>query len=97
VNLHVTSGAVGVLRVLVMLWPTRFNSSDVMRNAMASEAQLIDGAESQQPRVGRAVRCVTRRAAFGLQGRMFVGKRPLLIGVTLDASRVGASSQSCLL
>jgi hypothetical protein len=97
VNLHMTSGAVGVLRVLVMLWSTRFNGSDVMRDAVASETQLIDSAEPQQPRIGRAVRCMTRRASFGLQRRMFVGKWPLLIGVTLDAGGVGASGQPGLL
>jgi hypothetical protein len=80
-----------------MLWSTRFNRSDVMRDAMASETQLIDSAEPQQPRVGRAVRCVTRRATFGLQGRMFVGEWPLLIGMTFNASRIGAGGQPRLL
>ena len=96
-NLDVASRAIRILGILVVLRTRRLNGADVMRHAMASQTELIDSAEPQQPRVGRAVRCVTRRASFGLQGRMFVGKWPLLIGVTLDAGCVGASSQPCLL
>ena len=43
------------------------------------------------------MRRVTRDAAVGLYRRMFVDKRPLLVCVTLDASRVSTGRQSCLL
>ena len=43
------------------------------------------------------MRGVTSRATFRLQRRMFVSKRPLLVGVALDASRIAASGESCLL
>jgi hypothetical protein len=39
---------------------------------------------------------MTSRAAFSLQRRVFVGERPLLIGMTLDAGRVGTGSESGL-
>src|SRR6185295_11794729 len=39
------------------------------------------------------MRRVTSRTAFGLQRRMFEGERPLLVGVTLNASRISAGSQ----
>ena len=42
------------------------------------------------------MRCVTSRTAFSLEGRVFVSEWTLLIGVTLDASSIGASGQPCL-
>ena len=48
-NLDMTGRAVGILRVLVMLRPTRLNGSDVMRYAVARETELVDSAEPQQP------------------------------------------------
>ena len=50
-NLYVTSGAVGILRVEIMLRTSRLNGSDVMRYAVAGETELRDGAEPQQPRM----------------------------------------------
>ena len=40
---------------------------------------------------------MTRHAAFGLNRSVFVGKRTLLIDVTLNASRISAGGQSRLL
>lgn len=51
VNLHVTRYAVGVLRILVVLWAGRFNRAHVVRDAVARQAKLIDGAVAQQPRI----------------------------------------------
>ena len=50
-NLDVTSRAVGILGVLVMLRPSRLNGPDVMRYAMAGKTKLVDSAEPQQPRM----------------------------------------------
>lgn len=96
-NLHVTGGAVGVLCVLVMLRAAWFNRSDVMRDTMASQTKLIDGGIPQQPWVRRSVRRMTGHATFSLHRSMFKGKRPLLVGVTLNASRISAGGQSRLL
>ena len=52
VDLHVTSRAVVVLRVQIMLRTSRLKGSDVMRNAVARQTELRDGAEPQQPRMG---------------------------------------------
>ena len=40
VNLYVTSRAVGVLRVLIMLRASRLNGADVVRNAVACQTEL---------------------------------------------------------
>jgi hypothetical protein len=85
-------GAIGVLRILIMLWASRFDCSDVMRDAMTRKTKLIDSAKSQQSWMRRAMRSVTRYATFSFYGRMFVGKRPLLISMTLDAGRIRADS-----
>jgi hypothetical protein len=47
VDLHVTGGAVGVLRILVMLWTSRLNRPNAMIHAVASQAKVIDGAVPQ--------------------------------------------------
>ena len=43
------------------------------------------------------MRRVTGGASFSLQRRVFEGERALLVGVTLNASRICAGSQSGLL
>ncbi|MDQ1639202.1 MAG: hypothetical protein QOF62_2541 [Pyrinomonadaceae bacterium] len=96
VNFHVTGRAICVLRVLVMLWTTRLDGSDVMGHAVAGEAELIDCAKPQQPGIGRAMRRVTCRTTFRLQGRMFVGKWPLLVGMTFNAGGIRAGGKPCL-
>ena len=52
VNLDVTRRAVGVLRVLIVLWSSRLNGPDVMRHTVTRQAELVDRAESQEPRIG---------------------------------------------
>ena len=96
-DLCVAGGAVSVLRVLVMLRPGRFRRSDVVSQAVASQAKLIDRAEAQQTRIRRAVRRVASRASFCLYRRMFVSEWTLFVGVALDATCVRASRESGLL
>ena len=43
-NLYVTGGAVCILRVLVVLRTSRLNCSDVVRDTVTSQTELIDGA-----------------------------------------------------
>jgi len=97
VNLRVTSSAVGVLRVLVVLRASRFTRSHVVGHAVASQTQLVNGAVLQQACVRRPVRHMTGRASFGFHRSVFVRKRPLLIYVALDAGRVGAGREPGLL
>src|SRR6185369_3564641 len=47
VDLRVTCGAVGVLRVLIVLWARRFDSSNIMSNTVAGQAELINRAVAQ--------------------------------------------------
>lgn len=47
VDLHVTGRAIVVLSVQIMLWASRLYRSDVMRDAVARQAELRDGAEPQ--------------------------------------------------
>ena len=96
-NLHVTGGAIGVLRVLIVLRTSRLARAYVMRQAVARETKLIHGAESKQTRIGGTVRRVAGRAAFRLHRSVFIGKRPLLIHVTLKTRRITAGCQSGLL
>ena len=52
VNLYVTRRAVRVLRILIVLRTGRLDGAHVVRHAVASQAKLIDGAESQQTWIG---------------------------------------------
>jgi len=97
VNLHMTRGTVSVLRILIMLRAGRFDGANVMRDAVARQAKLVDGGEPQEPRIRGAVRSVASYTSFSIKRRVFVGKRTLLVGVTLDASCIATGSQSCLL
>ena len=96
-NLHVTIRATGVLRVLVVCWTSGFVGADAVVHTVARQTQLVHASELQQSRVGRAMRRVTCRASFGLEWRVFVSERTLLVRVTLYACRVCAGGESCLL
>src|SRR5436190_17676237 len=91
------SRAVGILRVVIMLRTSRLNGTDIMRYAVAFQAKLVDSTVPQQARIRRSVRRMTSHATFGLYRSVFIGKWPLLIHVTLNASRVSARGQSRLL
>ena len=89
-NLDVTIRATRILRVLVMRWTTWFVGSDTMIDTVARQAQLVDTSEFQQSWIGRSMRCMAGHAAIGLERRMFVSKRSLLVGMALYARRIGA-------
>ena len=80
-----------------MLRTGRLRRADVMRQAVTSQAKLIDGAEAQQTRIRRTVRRVASRASFSLYRRMFVSEWTLFVGVALDATCVGAGCEPGLL
>lgn len=92
-----TRRAVRVLRILVMLRTGRLNRANIMRHAVAGQTKLVDRTKAQQPGIGGSVRRVAGRTSFGLERRMFKSEWTLLVGVTLDAGRVGAGGQSRLL
>jgi hypothetical protein len=96
VDLDVTVGAIGVLRVLIMLRAGRLFGPDPMLYAVAREAELPNPAGDQQTRISRAVRRMAGDAPFSLYRRMFINKRPLFIGMALDARCIRPGSQSCL-
>jgi hypothetical protein len=64
---------------------------------MTFEAELPYLRPLQHLWIGRAVRLMTRGTAFKLQRTMFEDERPLLVGVTLYARRIGTDSEFCLL
>lgn len=90
VNLDVTIRATGILRILIMRWTSGLIGAYAVVNAVARQTQLIDTSEFQQPRISRAMRCMACRASFGLEWRVFVSKRTLLVGVALYARRICA-------
>ena len=96
VDFDVTGRAISVLRVLVMLRSSRLNGSNVMCDAVACQAELVNCAESQQPRIRRAVWRMTGYATFSLHRGVFICKRTLLIRVTSNASGISAGGQSRL-
>src|SRR5262245_25172357 len=51
VNLHMTGSAVGILRILVMLGTGRFDRANVVSQAVARKAKLIDRAKPKQSRI----------------------------------------------
>ena len=88
--------AVGVLRVLVVLRPGRFRRADVVSQAVASQAKLIDRAVTKQTRICRTVRRVASRASLSFYRRMFVSEWTLFVGVAFDATCVRTSRESGL-
>ena len=92
-NLDVTISATGILRVLVVRWTSRLVGAHAVIDRMTGQAQVIDCTELQHSRIGGSVRHVTRNTAVGLDRCVFEGKWTLLIGVALDAGRVGANRQ----
>ena len=96
VHLDVTGCAVGILRVLIMLWSSRLNGSYVMRHTVASQTELIYCAESQQPWIGRTVWCMAGHATFSFQRGVFISERSLLVRVTFNAGSIAAGGQARL-
>jgi len=96
VNLDVTGRAVGILRVLIMLWSSRLNGSDVMRHAVTGQTELIDCAEPQQSWISRAVWCMAGHTTFSFQRGVFISERSLFVRVTFYASCIAAGGQARL-
>ncbi len=68
-----------------------------MIDAVARQTQLVHATEFQQSRISRTVRRMTRRASFGLEWRVLVSERTLLVCVAFYAGRIGAGCQPGLL
>jgi len=96
VNLDVTVSAIGVLRVLIVLWASGLVSPNAMRRAVASKAELRHPASYQQARISRTMRRMAGSAPFGLHRSVLIHKRSLFISVAFNASCICPSSQSCL-
>ena len=77
-------------------WFEGLISADAMSYAMARQAELVHCIKPEQPRVRRAVRCVTRDAAFGFDGCVLIREGTLLVSMTLNTRRVGPSCESRL-
>jgi len=92
-----TVRTVRVLRVQVVLRTSGLIRADTMRHAVTSQTELRYATRRQQARIGRTMRRMTRNAALGLDGSMFVNKWSLLVYVTLDAGCVRAGRKSSLL
>ena len=89
--------ATGILRILVVRWTSRLVGAHAMINAVAGQTQLINTGKFQQSWISRAVRRMAGHASFGLEWRVFVSKRTLLVGVALYARGIRAGCQPCLL
>jgi hypothetical protein len=79
-----------------MLRASRLDGPDIMRQAVACQAELVNSAVPQQTRIRRSMRRMTSRASFSFYRSMFVGERTLFVHVTFNASCVGTSGQSGL-
>ena len=95
-NLEVTVGAISILSVLVMLGAGRLNRANLMVNGVTCQAKLAHAAGYQHPRIGRAVRRMTRAASFCFDRGVFESEWTLLVGVTLYTSSIRANRQSRL-
>lgn len=93
VNFDMAVCAIGVLRVLVVLWSSRLLRAHAMRDAVTRQTELRHATRSQQTWIRRTVRRMTGDAPFGFHRSMLVNKRPLLVRVTLNTRGVEARRQ----
>ena len=93
-NLDVTRSAIPVLRVLVMLRPGRLPRADIVGLAVACQAQLVDRAVSQQPRIRRSVRRMAGHAPFGLHRSVLESEWALLVRVAFETSCIATRYES---
>ena len=96
VNLDMAGRAILVLQIKVMLRTAWFDCANSVINAVTLQTKLSDCAGLQQPWVARSVRCVAGRASFGFDRSMLVDEWSLFVGVTLNASGIGAGREPCL-
>jgi len=97
VNPDVTVGAISVLRVQVMLRTGRLNCADLMGDGVTCQTKLSHAAGCQHPRIGRAVRRMTRDTPFSLHRGVFESEWTLFVRMTLNTGRVDSGRQSGLL
>ena len=86
---HVAHGAGLIFLRLIVRGPGR----SLGRESVALQAEQIDLAHAQQPRVGRTVGSVAAAAALGLHRHMLIDEGPLLVGVALVANRVATGQR----
>ena len=96
-NLDVASRAIRILRILIVLWPSRLIGSHAVSDTVTGQTKLIDLCKPEQAGIRGSMRRMTCRAALSLQRSVFVRERPLLVGVALNAPCVGSSRKSGLL
>jgi hypothetical protein len=80
-----------------MLWTSRFHSSYIMGNTMASQTKLVDSIESQQSGMRRTMRRVASDAAFGFHRSMLIHEWALFISVAFNTRCVPTGCQARLL
>ena len=97
VNLRVTGRAVLDARRRHIVEARRVDDAGVLNVAVAFKTELRDVVAFEQARVAGPMRAVASRAAFDLAGRVLENKRPLLVGVALEAGSVGAGGEPGLL
>jgi hypothetical protein len=68
-------------------------AAEFARPGVTFKAESENRRPLEQPRVGRPMRRVTRRAAVDAHGRMFKGKRTSLVDVALEARSFVAQSR----
>ena len=89
-NLDVAICAARILRILIMRWAGRLVGPDAVVHAMARQTELVHTTEFQESWIGRAMRRVTGHASFGLERRVLVSERTLLVCMTFNARCIGA-------
>ena len=91
VDARVTASAIAAR--LETQTPVRNVRSEWIHVALQTQQALL--AANQEHAIDASVRCVARRAAFHLHGRVFEDKRTPLLGVTLRARLPSALPQRC--
>jgi hypothetical protein len=96
-DLHVASGAVGILSILIVLGTGRFDGAYFMLHTVAGQAQLIHLVVPQQSRISGAMRSMAGGTALGFEWGVFVSEWTLFVRMALNARGIGASGQPHLL
>lgn len=89
-DLDVTGGAILISQRRLVMKIRSVGRADLVRIAVTFETELPRACTSQQFRIGRTMRRVTRRAALNLQRRMLKDERSLLVCVTLQTGRISS-------
>lgn len=95
-DLDVTSRAILVSQARLVVKIRCVRRADLVRVAVTLQAELAHARTIQQLRIRRTVRRMTRRTAFHFQRRVLENEWSLLVRMTLQTTRVGASRQTRL-